>query len=100
MAFPELLDGVVGENTFTPLPNGDPSLLADLLLWKGLGLAPGGRPFWIGTVEYLPCCSDTSIAKVVQSGTSRGFTTYVGLDSDWLSSVCPYWLKLAEVVRT
>jgi cysteinyl-tRNA synthetase len=93
VAFPQLLDGVVGENTFTPLPNGDRSLLADLLLWQALDLKPGGHPFWIGTVEYLPSCSDTNIAKVVQSGASQGFTTYVGLDSDGLSSVCPYWLK-------
>jgi cysteinyl-tRNA synthetase len=92
IGFPQLLDGVVGENTFTPLPNGDASLLSDLLAWKNLGLAPGGRAFWIGTVEYLPSCDAASIAKVVAMGTSNGFTTYVGLDSDGLSSICPSWL--------
>jgi len=90
--FPSLLDGVVGENTFTPLPNGDPSLLSDLLLWKDLNLLPGGRPFFIGTLEYLSTCNDsTSLSKVVDLGKTNAFSSYVSVES--LDKICPYWLQ-------
>jgi len=92
VAFTSLLDGIVGENTFTPLPNGDASLLSDLLLWKGLGLKPGGRSFFIGTLEYLSSCTNTAdLTKVVNLGTANGFTSYVSTES--LDTICPYWLK-------
>lgn len=91
VSFTSLIDGIVGENTFTPLPNGDPSLLADLLLWKNLNLKPGGNSFFIGTLEYVSNCNDaTNIGKVVTLGNTNGFTSYVSLES--LSTICPYWL--------
>jgi cysteinyl-tRNA synthetase len=92
VAFTSLLDGIVGENTFTPLPRGDASLLSDLKLWQGLNLMPGGRPFFIGTLEYLDSCDDTAnLTKVVDLGKSNGFTSYVSVES--LNEICPTWLK-------
>jgi cysteinyl-tRNA synthetase len=53
--YPSLLDGVSHEEVYSN--GGDAGSRAEMLAWKGMGLMPGGRPFWLAVEEYVGSCS-------------------------------------------
>lgn len=104
--FPGLLDGVVHEETFTyletpPGTRGAPlgryrlgtnaTAVRQLAAWAQMGLRPGGRPFWVATLDYANSCTAASIARPAYAAArARGFSPYVSTTSAALDQVC-YW---------
>jgi cysteinyl-tRNA synthetase len=90
VAFPSLLDGLSHESIFAPSP-GDPSAEAELVAWKGMNLSPGGRPFFIGTEDYVGSCNNTLEARAVYAKSrANGFSPYAVDKSAGQQVVC-YW---------
>lgn len=89
VAFPSLLDGIAHEEVFKPVH--DTSVEAELVSWSGMNLMPGGRKFWIGTLDYASSCTNTTAAQsAFQSSRARGFSPSVSDSSAGQQTVC-YW---------
>jgi cysteinyl-tRNA synthetase len=89
--FPSLLDGISHEEVYAPAY--DSSAEAELVAWKGMNLRPGGggRPFWIGTEDYVGNCAATASAmSVYAKSRARGFSPYATDASAGQMVVC-YW---------
>lgn len=87
--FPTLLDGIAHESVYKPTP--DTSAEAELVKWAEMGLKPGGQPFWIGTLDYVGGCTNTTEARAAfQSSRARGFSPSVSDASASQQTVC-YW---------
>ncbi len=89
VAFPTLLDGIAHEEVYKPTY--DSSVEAELVKWSGMNLTPGGRKFWIATLDFVSTCINTTDAQsAFQSSRSRGFSPSVSDSSAGLQTVC-YW---------
>ncbi|WP_230941856.1 endo alpha-1,4 polygalactosaminidase [Burkholderia stagnalis] len=87
--YASLLDGVAHEEVYKP--SYDQGVEQELLNWKGMNLGPGGRPFWIATVDYVGSCTNTADASsAYSSARSHGFSPYVSDASAGQGTVC-YW---------
>jgi cysteinyl-tRNA synthetase len=83
VAFAGLLDGVVRESALTPTPN--KSATAELSRWAKMGLQPGGRPFWVGTLDFG---QDPARARATyEASRTLGFSPYVADASAGLQRV-------------
>lgn len=89
VAFPSLLDGIAHEEVYKPTY--DAGVEAELVSWSGMNLMPGGRKFWIGTLDYVSSCTNTAAAQsAFQSSRARGFSPSVSDSSAGQQTVC-YW---------
>jgi cysteinyl-tRNA synthetase len=90
LAYATLLDGIAHEEVFAP--KADTSAEAELLAWKGMGLATkDGRPFWIAVEDYAGNCANASVAHAaLAKSRARGFSPYVSDESGGQKVVC-YW---------
>lgn len=89
VAFPTLLDGIAHEEVYRP--TFDRKAETELLAWQKLGLQPGGRPFWIGTLDYVGRCSHTTQARAAFAASrARGFSPSVSDASAGQQTVC-FW---------
>lgn len=87
--FPRLLDGVHQEGVYVPAY--DTRVEDELLRWQRMGLRPGGRPFWIGTTDYVSSCANTDLAKgAFEKSRARGFNPYASDAANGLNVLC-YW---------
>ena len=89
VAFASLLDGVAHEEVYAPKK--DALAESQLQSWRDMKLAPGGRPFWIGTEDYVGDCANTSTASAAYAASrAQGFSPYAADASAKQQSVC-YW---------
>ena len=89
IAFPDLLDGVSHEEVYTP--RRDAMTEKELQSWRDMHLMPGGRPFWIGTEDYVGSCANTQKARAAYaSSRAQGFSPYATDQSASQQSIC-YW---------
>lgn len=89
VAFPSLLDGIAHEEVYKPTY--DAGVEAELVNWSGMNLTPGGRKFWIGTLDYVSSCTNTTAAQsAFQTSRARGFSPSVSDSSAGQQTVC-YW---------
>lgn len=74
-----LLDGITREGTFVPDFNA--AALDELRAWRDAGLTPGGRRFFVGTIDYVGTCSAVDTAREVykRSG-DEGLNPYCTAD--------------------
>ena len=87
--FPSLLDGISHEEVYTPQK--DRQSEQELRAWQGLRLTPGGRPFWIGTEDYVGDCANTGAAQAAYiASRGQGFSPYATDDSAKQETLC-YW---------
>ncbi len=87
--FASLLDGLSREGVYEPAY--DSVAEAQLVAWQSLGLKPGGRPFWIGTEDYVSSCTATSVAtRVYALSRAKGFSPYATDSSSGQMVIC-YW---------
>ena len=87
--FPSLLDGISHEEVYTPQKDGQSE--RELRAWQGLHLSPGGRPFWIGTEDYVGDCANTTAAQAVYAASrAQGFSPYAADASAKQQALC-YW---------
>lgn len=84
-----LLDGISRESAFAPALDGEAE--AEMLAWRDMGLLPGGRPFWIGSEDYVGSCNEVAEARrVYAESRARGFSPYATDASAGQQVVC-YW---------
>lgn len=95
--FASLLDGVVHESVYshqtgaTNVLETDANVVADLTAWKKAGLRPGGRPFFIGTLDYVNRCTNRrAAAKTYRASRAAGFSPYASDTSSEQGVLC-YW---------
>lgn len=89
VAYPSLLDGIAHEEVYKP--TFDKAVESELVNWLSMNLMPGGRPFWIATLDYVGSCSNTTDAQIAfQSSRARGFSPSVSDASASQQTVC-YW---------
>jgi cysteinyl-tRNA synthetase len=89
LAFPSLLDGISHEEVYAPAY--DTQAEQELLAWKSLQLLPGGRPFFIGTEDYVGSCTATAAAMTAYTQSrSNGFSPYA-TDASGMQKVVCYW---------
>lgn len=89
VAYPSLLDGISHEEVTFPMA--DPRVKAELDAWGAMGLMPGGRPFFVGTEDYVGSCSNTADAQTAyQISRAAGFSPYATDKSAGQNVVC-YW---------
>jgi cysteinyl-tRNA synthetase, unknown class len=87
--FPSLLDGIAHEEVYKPKL--DKSAELELVRWSEMNLKPGGRQFWIATLDYVGSCTNTTQAQAAfQSSRARGFSPSVSDASASQQTVC-YW---------
>lgn len=74
--FASLIDGISREEVYTAGTNAVAE--QQLLEWQAMGLMPRGRPFWIGTEDYVGSCGNSGAAQSIYARSrSRGFQPYV-----------------------
>lgn len=89
VSYPSLLDGIAHEEVYKP--TFDSGVETELVNWSGMNLTPGGRKFWIGTLDYVSSCTNTTAAKsAFLSSRARGFSPSVSDSSAGQQTVC-YW---------
>ncbi len=89
LAFTSLLDGISHEEVYAPAP--DAAAEAELVAWRDMGLRPGGRPFFVGTEDYVGSCANTAEARsAYERSRARGFSPYASDESGGPQVVC-YW---------
>ena len=89
VAFPSLLDGIAHEQVYKPVY--DSGVESELVNWSGMNLMPGGRKFWIATLDYVSSCTNTTAAQsAFQASRVRGFSPSVSDSSAGQQTVC-YW---------
>jgi cysteinyl-tRNA synthetase, unknown class len=82
-----LLDGVVGEEIYTP--SFDAQKQADLLAWQALGRKLGGHAFVVVTQDYVGTCADVDWARsIYEASRSHGFTPAIGPSPRKRAAVC------------
>jgi cysteinyl-tRNA synthetase len=101
-SFASVLDGIAHEEVFSaPRQTGsdardavyevrtDPVAVGELTAWRELGLKPGARPLWIGTLDYVNTCGNTAdAAKVRAAARAQRFEPYVSDKSASQATVC------------
>jgi cysteinyl-tRNA synthetase len=89
VSFPSLLDGVAHEEVYAP--SYDDGAEADLVAWQGLGLMPGGHPFWVATLDYVGSCTNTTDAQAAfTKSRAHGFSPSASDESGKQQVVC-FW---------
>jgi cysteinyl-tRNA synthetase, unknown class len=89
VAFTSLLDGIAHEEVYKP--SYDQGVETEMTKWASLNLMPGGRKFWIATLDYVSSCTNTTAAQsAFQSSRARGFSPSVSDSSAGQQTVC-YW---------
>lgn len=89
VAYPSLLDGIAHEEVYKPTYDSDAE--NELVQWSLMNLAPGGQKFFIGTLDYVGSCGNTTdAASAFQSSRARGFSPSVSDSSAGQQTVC-YW---------
>ena len=89
LPFPSLLDGISHEEVYKPQHDSDAE--AELIAWRDMKLRPGGRPFWIGTEDYVGGSSHTADAQAAYAASRKqNFSPYVADDSGKQQTVF-YW---------
>jgi len=89
VAFPTLLDGISHEEVYAPTY--DATAESELRAWRGLGLKPCGRTFWIGTEDYVGSASNIKKACAVYARSrAQGFSPYASDASGGQQKVF-YW---------
>lgn len=87
--FPSLLDGISHEEVYAPAFDADAE--NELRAWRDMKLAPGGRPFFIATEDYVGSCAATTKAKAAyDKSRANGFSPYATDESGGQKVVC-YW---------
>lgn len=87
--FPSLLDGIAHEEVYKPAL--DKTAESELLKWSAMKLKPGGRPFWIATLDYVGSCTNTKGAEAAfRLSRARRFSPSVSDASAAQQTVC-YW---------
>ncbi|MDB5097856.1 MAG: glycoside-hydrolase family protein [Cyanobacteria bacterium RYN_339] len=90
-SYASMLDGLVRESAFGA--GTDEAGRAELARWRELGLWAGGRPFWIGTIDYVGAC-DASVAAdalaVVKASTAEGYAPFVSSSTNHLAGLCTW----------
>lgn len=87
--FPSLLDGIAHEEVYKPRFDSDAE--SELVNWSLMNLTPGGRPFWIGTLDYVGKCTNvTGATSAFRSSRARGFSPSVSDASASQQTIC-YW---------
>jgi cysteinyl-tRNA synthetase len=86
--YAELLDGVVRESAFVDAA--DPQGREQLAAWRALGLWAGGRPTWIGTIDYVDACDAAAARAVRAASEAEGFFPFVAGTLDHLSGLCTW----------
>jgi len=88
--FATLLDGIAHEEVYGAKT--DANAEAELLAWKQMNLrTKSGRPFWIGTEDYVGNCENQRAAREAWTKSQRhGFSPYVSDQSNGQNVVC-YW---------
>jgi cysteinyl-tRNA synthetase len=85
-----LIDGIIGEEVYTPSYNADKE--NDLLAWKSMGLTVNGLPLAVITQDYVDSCKDSAWASMVaRASRAHGFSPAVGLSPVKRAQVCD-WL--------
>ena len=88
-AFANLLDGIAREETYTPMV--EKSVESELLAWQAMKLSPGGRPFFIGTLDFVGHCQAGKKAKaVVKLAKAKGFCPFITDKSAGQKVICPF----------
>jgi len=60
-----------------------------LVNWSGMNLTQGGRKFWIGTLDYVSSCTNTTAAQpALPSSRARGFSPSVSDSSAGQKTMC------------
>jgi cysteinyl-tRNA synthetase len=89
VTFPSLLDGISHEEVYAPAF--DPQSEAELVAWSGMALTPGGRPFFVGTEDYVGSCGATAAAQAAYTASrAKGFSPYASNASGSQIVVC-FW---------
>lgn len=87
--FASLLDGIAREETYTPLV--DKSVEADLAAWGAMKLSPGGRPFFIGTLDFVGTCTNARKAKAIRRlSKAKGFCPFITDKSAGQKVICRF----------
>jgi cysteinyl-tRNA synthetase len=87
VTLPSLLDGIAHEEVYKPTP--DAQAQAFLAQWRDMNMMPGGRPFFIGTLDYVGNCSNTRDASQAYSASrAAGFSPYAADKSAGQQVVC------------
>lgn len=87
--FPSLLDGVAHEEVYKPTY--DSGSEDEMVKWSLMNLTPGGRKFFVGTLDYVGKCTNTAgAASAFQSSRARGFSPSVSDASAGQQTIC-YW---------
>ena len=88
--FATLLDGIAHEEVYAP--KYDSAAEAELLAWKGMGLATrSGLPFWIAVEDYAGTCHNRDIAhRAMGKARAHELSSYVSDESGGQKTVC-YW---------
>lgn len=84
-----LIDGVVGEEVYTPSYNAGKE--AALLAWQATGTKQPGHPLAVFTQDYVKSCRDLEWARLVyRASTSHGFSPAIGLSPVSRGPACPF----------
>ena len=89
--FPSLLDGISHEQVYGP--DADPGALSELRAYRDLRLTVNGRPFWIGTEDYVGACARAQRAQadaIYARALTDGFNAYVTDQSGAQQAPC-FW---------
>ena len=97
VAFPTLLDGVAHESVYTQqvgkqnVLQSDPAVIGDLSKWATAGLRPGGHNFFVGSLDYVNTCSNTTQAmRTYRRARAANFSPYAS-DASAKQGVICYW---------
>lgn len=89
VAYPSLLDGIAHEEVYKP--RYDSEAETQMVNWSAMNLSPGGRKFFIGTLDYVGSCGNlTDATSAFRSSRARGFSPSVSDASASQQTVC-YW---------
>lgn len=95
--YASLLDGVAHESVFTQQVGSaevlktDPGVVADLRAWNDAALQPGGRTFFVGALDYVNSCTNTTSAmEVYRQSRAAQFSPYASDTSAKQQTIC-FW---------
>jgi cysteinyl-tRNA synthetase len=87
--FVSLLDGLAHEEVYKPAA--DTKAQQELARWRDMRLKPGGKPFFIGTLDYVGNCTNAAAAKsAYDQSRAAGFSPYAVDASASQQTIC-YW---------
>ena len=85
----KMLDGAMHQNVYRPVK--DDNAQAELQAWAGMGLTPGGHPFWVATEDYASNCTNNATAQEDYAASRKdGFSPYVADAAGPTQAAC-FW---------